>query len=73
MGTSASRLSDYQRARTASTTDVLERIEHVAEVHAGHQPPASRTKPPSGWNRAVSGAIAVRTDPGAGRPGDGVV
>lgn len=36
VGTSASRLSDYERARTAPTTDVLGRIEHVADVHARH-------------------------------------
>lgn len=34
VGTSASRLSDYERAHTAPTTAVLGRIEHVADVHA---------------------------------------
>lgn len=39
-GTSASRLSDYERGRTAPTTDVLGRIEHVARRHAtGHPTP----------------------------------
>lgn len=33
-GTSASRLSDYERGRTAPTVDVLGRIEHVARQHA---------------------------------------
>lgn len=34
-GTSASRLSDYERGRTAPTTDVLGRIELVSRRHAG--------------------------------------
>lgn len=33
-GTSASRLCEYERARTAPTTEVLGRIEHVARRHA---------------------------------------
>ncbi len=33
-GTSASRLSDYENAKVAPTTDVLARLSHVAEVHA---------------------------------------
>ncbi len=33
-GTSASRLSDYENAKVAPTTDVLARLGHVAEVHA---------------------------------------
>lgn len=33
-GTSPSRLSDYENARTAPTTDVLGRIERVAQRHA---------------------------------------
>ena len=33
-GTSASRLSDYERGKVAPTTDVLGRIEYVAAVHA---------------------------------------
>jgi DNA-binding transcriptional regulator YiaG len=32
-GTSASRLSDYENARTAPTTDVLGRIEEIAQRH----------------------------------------
>ncbi len=34
-GTSASRLSDYERAKVAPTTDVLARLEHVAAAHRG--------------------------------------
>lgn len=34
VGTSASRLSDYEHARTAPGTDVLGRIEAIAERHA---------------------------------------
>jgi DNA-binding transcriptional regulator YiaG len=33
-GTSASRLSDYEHAKVAPTTDVLARLEHVAGRHA---------------------------------------
>jgi DNA-binding transcriptional regulator YiaG len=33
-GTSASRLSDYEHAKVAPTTDVLGRLEYVAETHA---------------------------------------
>jgi DNA-binding transcriptional regulator YiaG len=33
-GTSASRLSDYENAKVAPTTDVLARLGHVAEVRA---------------------------------------
>jgi DNA-binding transcriptional regulator YiaG len=33
-GTSASRLSDYEHAKVAPTTDVLGRLEYVAEAHA---------------------------------------
>jgi DNA-binding transcriptional regulator YiaG len=32
-GTSASRLSDYEHAKVAPTTDVLGRLRHVAEIH----------------------------------------
>jgi DNA-binding transcriptional regulator YiaG len=37
-GTSTSRLSDYEKAKVAPTTDVLGRLNHVAETHvcAGH-------------------------------------
>jgi DNA-binding transcriptional regulator YiaG len=33
-GTSASRLSDYEHAKVAPTTDVLGRLHHVAATHA---------------------------------------
>jgi DNA-binding transcriptional regulator YiaG len=33
-GTSASRLSDYEHAKVAPTTDVLGRLRHVAATHA---------------------------------------
>ncbi|MHB1537344.1 MAG: helix-turn-helix domain-containing protein [Solirubrobacteraceae bacterium] len=33
-GTSASRLSAYENAKVAPTTDVLARLRHVAELHA---------------------------------------
>jgi DNA-binding transcriptional regulator YiaG len=33
-GTSASRLSDYENAKVAPTTDVLGRLRHVADTHA---------------------------------------
>jgi DNA-binding transcriptional regulator YiaG len=33
-GTSASRLSDYENAKVAPTTDVLGRLRHVATTHA---------------------------------------
>lgn len=33
-GTSASRLSDYENAKVAPTTDVLGRLSHVAATHA---------------------------------------
>jgi DNA-binding transcriptional regulator YiaG len=33
-GTSASRLSDYEHAKVAPTTDVLARLRHVAATHA---------------------------------------
>jgi len=33
-GTSASRLSDYENAKVAPTTDVLARLRHVAATHA---------------------------------------
>jgi DNA-binding transcriptional regulator YiaG len=39
-GTSAPRLSAYEHARVAPTTDVLGRLHHVAATHAqGHQQP----------------------------------
>jgi len=34
-GTSASRLSDYENAKVAPTTDVLGRLRHVASQHEG--------------------------------------
>jgi DNA-binding transcriptional regulator YiaG len=36
-GTSASRLSAYENAKVAPTTDVLARLSHVAETHAGRR------------------------------------
>jgi DNA-binding transcriptional regulator YiaG len=39
-GTSASRLSDYENAKVAPTTDVLARLRHVVATHAG--PTAAR-------------------------------
>lgn len=33
-GTSASRLSDYEKAKVAPTTDVLGRLSHVADTHS---------------------------------------
>ena len=44
-GTSASRLSDYENAKVAPTTDVLGRLAHVACVHANGQnaPAANQT------------------------------
>ncbi len=36
-GTSASRLSDYENAKVAPTTDVLGRLEYVAATHAPGQ------------------------------------
>ena len=39
-GTSASRLSDYEHAKVAPTTDVLGRLAHVA---ASHTPPEARS------------------------------
>jgi DNA-binding transcriptional regulator YiaG len=35
-GTSASRLSDYENAKVAPTTDVLGRLSHVAATHTQH-------------------------------------
>jgi DNA-binding transcriptional regulator YiaG len=37
-GTSASRLSDYENAKVAPTTDVLGRLEHVAAAHTTSVP-----------------------------------
>lgn len=34
-GRSASRLSDYEKAKVAPTTDVLARLRHVADLHRG--------------------------------------
>ncbi len=36
-GTSASRLSDYENAKVAPTTDVLGRLQHVAATHSRGQ------------------------------------
>jgi DNA-binding transcriptional regulator YiaG len=40
-GTSASRLSDYENAKVAPTTDVLARLKHAATIHRRAQPPES--------------------------------
>lgn len=45
-GTSASRLSDYENAKVAPTTDVLGRLRHVAQTHpmgAGPAPASRQT------------------------------
>jgi DNA-binding transcriptional regulator YiaG len=42
-GTSASRLSDYENAKVAPTTDVLAPLRHVAELHA-HPPRPSHLR-----------------------------
>lgn len=50
-GTSASRLSDYENAKVAPTTDVLARLHHAATNHHQTPPPASAqrpSKPPDG-------------------------
>jgi transcriptional regulator with XRE-family HTH domain len=41
-GTSASRLSDYENAKVAPTTDVLGRLGHVADMHARRRQQRSR-------------------------------
>lgn len=41
-GTSASRLSDYENAKVAPTTDVLGRLSHVADTHARRRQQPSR-------------------------------
>ncbi len=47
-GTSASRLSAYEHAKVAPTTDVLARLGHVAAIHARTQTAAGSTAPPPG-------------------------
>lgn len=51
-GTSASRLSDYENAKVAPTTDVLARLSHVAGTRTGEREPlsgpAARTLPSVG-------------------------
>jgi ribosome-binding protein aMBF1 (putative translation factor) len=42
VGTSASRLSDYENAKTAPTTDVVGRIERIAELLAARTHVAAR-------------------------------
>lgn len=50
-GTSASRLSDYENAKVAPTTDVLARLRHVAALHSepraahGAEPAETRRTP----------------------------
>ena len=39
-GTSASRLSDYETAKVAPTTDILGRLRYVASIQADDRPPA---------------------------------
>jgi len=39
-GTSASRLSDYENAKVAPTTDVLARLQHAAATHSHPHEPA---------------------------------
>ena len=39
-GTSASRLSDYEKEKVAPTTDVLGRLNHVADLHSNNPPPS---------------------------------
>ena len=41
-GTSASRLSAYENAKVAPTTDVLARLSHAAEAHTGPRAQPSR-------------------------------
>jgi DNA-binding transcriptional regulator YiaG len=41
-GTSASRLSAYENAKVAPTTDVLARLSHAAEAHTGPRTQPSR-------------------------------
>jgi ribosome-binding protein aMBF1 (putative translation factor) len=41
-GTSASRLSNYENANVAPTTDVLGRLEYVASIHSGARRSARR-------------------------------
>ncbi len=43
-GTSASRLSDYENAKVAPTTDVLGRLRHVAATHGRGAAPAKRKR-----------------------------
>ncbi len=53
-GTSAARISDYENARVAPTTDVLARLEGVLErLKAG---PNAQPSPPQGSRRAGGGA-----------------
>lgn len=44
-GTSASRLSDYENAKVAPTTDVLARLQHAAATHTQRHEPASSCPP----------------------------
>ncbi|HEX3693162.1 MAG TPA: helix-turn-helix transcriptional regulator [Solirubrobacteraceae bacterium] len=43
-GTSASRLSDYEKAKVAPTTNVLGRIEHAASMRMGSQKMSPQSK-----------------------------
>jgi DNA-binding transcriptional regulator YiaG len=44
-GTSASRLSDYERAKVAPTTDILGRLRHVAALHRSSADPSGSSSP----------------------------
>ncbi len=46
-GTSASRLSAYENAKVAPTTDVLARLRHVAELHQSHAQNSRGTSAPA--------------------------
>lgn len=48
-GTSASRLSDYENAKVAPTTDVLGRLRHVADTSLSQRSLPSRTPPRSSF------------------------
>jgi hypothetical protein len=41
-GTSASRMSGYENAKLALTTHVLDRLSHVADIHARRRQRARR-------------------------------
>jgi len=55
-GTSASRLSNYENAKVAPTTDVLGRIEHVIAMHVARA--SSRRSEPGAGRRHSRGRVA---------------